>query len=142
MNAARGVWAAGIGCRRGCPARTLRALLDEALTACGLAATDLGWIASIDTKGDEDGLATLAAELGVALSLWPADVLRRFDGQLHTRSTRVRAATGVDSVAEAAALAAVSHGEPGDTCARLVLPRRGDGLATVAIACRVDDGMA
>lgn len=142
MNAARGPWAAGIGCRRGCPERTLHTLLDEGLTACGLTPGDLGWIASIDTKGDEDGLAALAAALGIPLSLWPADVLRGFNGRLHTRSPRVRAATGVDGVAEAAALAAVNRGDPDDTRARLVLPRRSDGLATIAIACRVHDGMA
>lgn len=137
-----GSWAAGIGCRRGCPAATLRAVLDEGLAACGLARGDLQYIASIDTKANEDGLTALADELGIALSLWPAATLRRFEPRLRTPSARVQAATGVAGIAEAAAMAAVTDGDPAADGAQFALTRRGNALATVAIACRLRDGMA
>lgn len=134
--------AAGIGCRRGCPGATLRAVLAEGLAACGLEFADLDRLASIDTKADEDGLVALAGDLGIALSLWPAATLQRFEPRLLTPSSHVHRATGVRGVAEAAALAAVSAGDPADDSAHLVLPRRGNALATVAIACRVDRDLA
>lgn len=141
VNTARDRCAAGIGCRRGCPGTAIRAVLEEALTACGLDLDDLDALASVDTKADEEGLAALADELGIALSLWPADTLGRFEPRLATPSARVQAATGVRGIAEAAALAAVTGGDPGVEGARLALARRGNALATVAIACRTGYGV-
>lgn len=133
--------ALGVGCRRGCPAEAIRALLAQALAECGLAHGDLHRVASIDTKADESGLVRLAEELRLPLSLWSREALQAFGARLRTPSTRVRAAAGVDGVAEAAALAAVTGGDPLDTGARLILPRRASEQATIAIACRAGDGV-
>lgn len=128
---------AGLGCRRGCAAGMIRALLSEALTECGLEPADLSLLATIDRKAREPGLLEVSDELGLSLSLWPVEVLNRFDGRLGRRSERVLAATGCSGVAESAALAAASHGNQDDERGRLVLRRRQNAHATVAIAQRV-----
>lgn len=130
------MWVAGIGCRRGCAVDMVRALLTEALTECGLESADLAMLASIEGKDREPGLLELADELGLSLSVWPAEVLQRFDDRLGVRSERVLAATGCNGVAESAALAAASGGDHVDGHVRLVARRRSNAHATVAIAQR------
>lgn len=135
------VRAGGIGCRRGCPAEAIRALLDEALAECGLGPEALHHVASVVGKGDEPALVGLAHALGLPLSLWSSDALRPFGARSTTASARVRAATGVEGVAEAAALAAVSDGDPDDLRAQLILPRRANDCATIALAGLFHDGV-
>ncbi|MFP8981745.1 cobalamin biosynthesis protein, partial [Pseudomonas aeruginosa] len=54
---------AGIGCRRGCSAEHLRALLERTLGEHGRSLADLDALASIDGKRDEPGLRQLATLL-------------------------------------------------------------------------------
>ncbi|MBF3094532.1 cobalamin biosynthesis protein, partial [Pseudomonas aeruginosa] len=54
---------AGIGCRRGCSAEHLRALLERTLGEHGHSLADLDALASIDGKRDEPGLRQLATLL-------------------------------------------------------------------------------
>ncbi|WP_428390909.1 cobalamin biosynthesis protein [Lichenicoccus sp.] len=117
--------AAGLGCRRGVPARAVRDLLEQAAARAGVAPTLL---AIPDFKHDEPGLVEAARGAGLALlRISPAE-LRAQQPRCVTRSARVRSATGVDSVAEACALAATAPG------GRLVLPRITAQGVTCAIA--------
>ncbi len=137
-----GVLAAlGIGCRSGCPAAAIHALLEQALCECGLGRDVLHRVASVDSKADESGLARFANDMMLPLSLWPTETLKAFAPRLHTASARVRATTGVDGIAEAAALATVSDGDPDHPRARLILPRRANERATIALAGIVHDGL-
>lgn len=140
-EAAASIWVAGIGCRRGCPADAIRDLLASALDECGIEAASLDRLASIEGKGNEPGLLAVAAELGLSLSVWSGAILRCFEGRLATHSRHARAATGCSGVAESAALAAASDGDPDDPGTTLALPRRSNGRATIAIACRRPHGV-
>ncbi|MDZ7786758.1 MAG: cobalamin biosynthesis protein [Halofilum sp. (in: g-proteobacteria)] len=136
------VWVAGIGCRRACPADEIVALLDAALAECGLTAKALARIATVEHKAHERGLAEAAEALGLSLSCWPSVILQQYEDRIATRSPMALEATGSASVAEAAALAEASRGDPGDPHTVLALPRRSSARATVAIACRRGDGGA
>ena len=110
---------AGIGCRRGCPAEAIVALVHQAGGADALAAPD--W------KRDEAGLIEAAELLGLPLLFADAAALASVQPLCPTRSVVAARVTGVASVAEAAAL--VGGG-------RLVLARIGAGWATCALAER------
>lgn len=118
--------AIGIGCRRGCSAR---AILDAIATArAGLPATDEILLCSGELKSAEPGLRSAAEQLGAKLVFLPMAALHEADHRCLTRSDASMAATGLGSMAEAAALAAAGPG------ARLIVPRLlGDGV-TCAIA--------
>jgi len=118
---------AGMGASRGVGADEAQALLQDALTDAGLSVSSVAAIATADIKADEAGLIELARRLGVALVTHPAEALERVD--VPNPSDVVRAAVGVPSVAEAAALLGV-HGRLGD----LLVPKRASAMATVAIA--------
>lgn len=119
---------AGVGCRRGTSAPAIEAAIRAALAQAGMAADALDAIATIAAKHDEAGVAAAAASLGVNVVLIPDAELEAVSGRTETKSERVRAAMGVPSVAEAAALAAA-----GPT-ARLLGPRLALGAATCALA--------
>lgn len=115
---------AGIGCRRGCPADTIVALVREAEACVDRRA---GQLAAPAFKQDEPGLHEAAAFLGLPLVFAPEAMLIAMQPFCPTRSTAARRASGLSSVAEAAALA-VSGGGP------LLLPRIAAGGATCALA--------
>lgn len=123
---------AGFGCRRGCPADALEALLRQALNNQGLALADLHGIASISLKADEPGLQQLAERLAVPLVLYHTRQLQAYEPLLSHRSAAAHAHSGCWGVAESAALALASErlGR-----ARLLLPRQVLGPATLALAC-------
>ncbi|MNG77681.1 cobalamin biosynthesis protein CbiG [compost metagenome] len=123
---------AGFGCRRGCPADILHALLCQSLADQGLALTTLRGIASIAFKADEPGLQQLAERLALPLVLYDAAQLLPYDAQLSHRSALAYAHSGCWGVAESTALA-LAHQQQGS--ARLLVTRQTLGPATLAVAC-------
>ncbi|MEY6433526.1 cobalamin biosynthesis protein [Thioalkalicoccus limnaeus] len=121
---------AGIGCRAGCPAETLIALIDTARAQAGVARIDA--LASVTSKRDEPGLIEAARRLGHPLWLFDEAALDAVATACPTRSEAVRRLVGIASVAEAAALAATAP------CGTLILPRLTNGLATCALARQED----
>ena len=106
---------AGIGCRRGCPAEAIVALVREAGPVDALAAP--AW------KQEEAGLLEAARLLGLPLRWVAQDALAAVQALCVTRSDVVAQAVGLASVAEAAALAGggallrARFGRGGATCA-------------------------
>jgi cobalt-precorrin 5A hydrolase len=109
---------AGIGCRKGAQAATLKALLQQAGGA------DL--LATIPLREPE--VAALAALTALPLRLIPETALAGI--ATPTRSPRLLARHGTGSVAEAVALVAAGQGAA-ITLTRITAP---DGTATLAIA--------
>ncbi len=119
---------AGIGCRAGVAADVVQAAVAAALRETGRAAADITLLATSTAKSAETGLVAAAAALGVRLLAVPDDAMLAAAPRCLTDSPRVRALTGLPSVAEAAALAAAGPG------ARLLAPRSAVGGATCALA--------
>ncbi len=116
---------AGIGCRKGCAAEEIAALVQRAAALSGCEPTAL---AAPDFKADEAGLQAAAFLLGLALLPVSAADLAAAQPRCVTRSARAEAATGTASVAEGSALAAAGPDS------RLRLPRIASACATCAIA--------
>ena len=114
---------AGIGCRRGCPAEDIVALV---LAAQDRAACRADALAAPDFKRGEAGLHDAARRLGVGLAFVDPSALAAVQPLCHTRSILAERHVGSASVAEGAALAA-SGGA-------LLLPRISNGRATCALA--------
>jgi cobalt-precorrin 5A hydrolase len=125
----------GLGCQRGCPASTLRALLEQALQAHRIELHQIVALASIDLKRDEAGLLELAAELELPLSYFSSEQLARYQTQLSHRSQIAFERTGCYGVAESAALALASH--LAQSPATLLISRQKYAQATLAVACAV-----
>jgi cobalt-precorrin 5A hydrolase len=119
---------AGIGCRRGTSADAIETVIAAALAQAGLAGQKIDLLATAAFKGDEPGIASAAAALGVPLVLVAQVDLESAGSRVETRSQRVMDLMNVPCVAEAAALAA------GGPAARLVLARIAIGPATCALA--------
>jgi cobalt-precorrin 5A hydrolase len=128
---------AGLGCRRGCPERELRELLDSTLAERGLAVGDLSALASVDSKAEEPGLRALALSLHLPLALLPATELAACEGRLSGTSAVALREAGSPGIAEAAALlhAEALAGRP----ARLLVEKRRSPRATCALACIPED---
>ena len=126
---------AGLGCRRGCTAKTLLALLQSALAEAGRSLDELVVLASSEHKAQEPGLQQLAHQLQVPLWLFSAAHLGRYQMQQTGQSARVLALTGSSGVAEPSALAAAAQlsGQP----AYLLLGKRTQPQASVALASAV-----
>jgi cobalt-precorrin 5A hydrolase len=118
---------AGIGCNRNTEAEEIRGLLLATLRESGLAAASLKGLASVDLKGDEPGLISVAEELGLFLKLFGRAELGALQDRVPTPSAAVEKHIGVKSVCEAAAILASRGGE-------LIVPKRSTRNATVAIA--------
>lgn len=125
---------AGFGCRQGCPAEALGALLDQTLRAHGLQHMPLAAIASLDRKADEPGLLQLAAQRGVPLCTFSAAHLAAQEPYLSHRSQTSFAHTGCQGVAESSALALAQA--LGDARPRLLVERQHCAQATLAL-CQV-----
>ena len=119
---------AGIGCRKGASARDIDAVIDAALAEAGIPVSELTVIATAELKMNEPGIAEAASARGLRVEVVPQAQLEEADTRASTSSQRVRAAAGVGSVAEAAALAAAGPG------AQLLMPRVVLGPATCALA--------
>jgi cobalamin biosynthesis protein CbiG len=114
---------AGIGCRRGCPADDIVALVRQAETISG---RHVDLLATPGFKQHEAGLHEAAAMLGIGLSFVGEAALAAVQQRCPTRSAAALRHVGVASVAEGAALAA-SGGA-------LVLARIANADATCALA--------
>jgi cobalt-precorrin 5A hydrolase/precorrin-3B C17-methyltransferase len=115
---------AGIGASTGAPAAAVSELLEAALDGAGLARPSVAEVATLDRKTTEPALEAL----GLPLRGFTSEALRAVP--VPTPSAVVADAVGTPSVAEAAALLAAGTG------AELVVPKRANAVATVAIARR------
>ncbi len=118
--------AIGVGCRLGCPADAIEALVRQALLQAP-AADRLG-LFSIRDKSGEPGLVEAADRLGLELIFLSRDALVGQAPFVRTRSERAEALFGVPSVAEAAALAGAGAESV------LLVPRIAGQGATCAVA--------
>lgn len=114
---------AGIGCRRGCPAEDIVALVHLAQDRAACRAEAL---AAPEFKRDEAGLLDAARVLGIGLMFVGAQDLAAAQPLCPTQSDLAARRTGVASIAEGSALAA-SGG-------RLLLARIANSRATCALA--------
>jgi cobalt-precorrin 5A hydrolase len=114
---------AGIGCRRGCPAEAIVALVREAEALAGRVEA----LAAPAFKQAEAGLHAAASLLGVPLLFVAEGVLLAAQARCVTHSDAAASATGFASVAEAAAVGAGGV---------LVLPRLTGAGVTCALARR------
>ena len=121
----RGI-AIGVGCRKGCSADAIEALILQALDRAP-SAPALGLFTLVD-KRDEPSLTEVAGRLGLKLVLLDRDALREREADVRARSPLAESLFGVPSVAEAAALVGAGPGSI------LVVPRIAEGGATCAVA--------
>ncbi|WP_375500723.1 precorrin-3B C(17)-methyltransferase [uncultured Jatrophihabitans sp.] len=119
---------AGMGASRGVSADEAERLLRRALDDAGLAPGSLAAITSADLKADEAGLVEVARRLGLPFITHTAEALGAV--AVPNPSETVRAAVGIPSVAEAAAVLGAGHTSLG----RLVVAKTASTMATVAIA--------
>ncbi len=114
---------AGVGCRMGCPAGDLAAVVRLAAATAG---QQVGAVAAPGFKQHEPGLHEAARLLGLPLVFVDLAALQAVQPHCPTRSGFAERMTGVASVAEGAALAAFGG--------RLLLARISLGGATCALA--------
>ena len=117
MGGREAVIVAGLGCRKGCTAEAILALLQQA--------GPLDMLAAPDWKRTEPGLLEAARISGLDLRFVPDAALAAVQDSCVTRSAAVARAVGLASIAEAAALAG------GGT---LLRARFGNAWATCAVA--------
>ncbi|MEV8342171.1 precorrin-3B C(17)-methyltransferase [Streptomyces niveus] len=128
----------GVGASRGVGVDEVYGLVVDVLRDAGLSALSVGELATVDAKADEPGIVGAAAELGVPVRTYPADVLASVD--VPNPSDAPLAAVGTPSVAEAAALAAAGRG------GELLVPKRKSSplgrpaMATCAVVRRAPRG--
>jgi cobalt-precorrin 5A hydrolase/precorrin-3B C17-methyltransferase len=127
----------GMGSSRGVSTDEVKALLDEALRDADLAIESVAAIATAQIKADEQALVDLARHLRVPLVTHCAAALGQV--KVPNPSEVVRAAVGVPSVSEAAALLGAracldGSGQNGQENADLIVTKTASAMATVAIA--------
>ncbi|MGE8177496.1 cobalamin biosynthesis protein [Pseudomonas fluorescens] len=122
----------GLGCQRGCPASTLRTLLDQALQAHHIELQAIKALASIDLKRDEPGLIELARQLSLPLICFSSEQLSSYQAQLSHRSQVAFERTGCYGIAESAALALAE--QLAQAPVKLLIPRQKYAQATFALA--------
>ena len=133
----------GMGASRGVRAQEARQLLDRALQEAGLAIESVVAITTAQIKSEEQGLIDLARQLRVPLVTHSAAALAKI--AVPNPSEVVRAAVGVPSVSEAAALLGdreCPEGPDGpdgpehigQIAAELIVTKTASAMATVAIA--------
>ena len=119
---------AGIGCRKAISAAQVESAIEAALRHNQIDADQLDVIAVPAVKGTEAGIVEAAAARGVLLVLITPTALEEADLRTVTRSARSMHTLNVQSVAEAAALAAAGPNS------RLLAPRVVAGPVTCALA--------
>jgi cobalt-precorrin 5A hydrolase len=118
--------AIGVGCRKGCPADAIEALVRQALAGAASSAR-LGLFTLIE-KENETGLTEAADRLGLGVTYLSREALRDRAEDTRTPSPSAKKQFGVPSVAEAAALAGAGPRSV------LIVPRIARDGATCAIA--------
>ena len=119
--------AIGVGCRKGCPADDIVALVRDAMAMLPPGGSPASLV-SIEAKRGEPGLEDAARRLGLTLVFFEKSVLQLFATNTKTYSQRIDDLHGVPSVAETAALAGAGRG------AVLIVPRLASAGVTCAIA--------
>lgn len=122
----------GLGCQRGCPVTTLRALLDQALQAHQIELHQIKALASIDLKRDEPALVELAEQLALPLTYFSSEQLAGYERQLSHHSQIAFERTGCYGIAESAALALAE--QLTHSPAKLLIKRQKYAQATFALA--------
>ena len=120
--------AIGVGCRLGCSADLIEAVVRQALERAPK--TEPLGLFTVGDKAGEPGLTEAARHLGLDLVFLTRDSLRDQAAFVTTPSIRTARLFGVPAVAEAAALAGAGAGSV------LVVPRIANAGATCAIARR------
>jgi cobalt-precorrin 5A hydrolase len=128
MGLEQAVIVAGIGCRRAISAVQIESALAAALLQNHIDGHRLALIAVPAAKGEESGIVAAAAARGVPLALIAQHALEAADSRTLTHSVRSMDTLNVQSVAEAAALAAAGPHS------RLLAPRVAVGPVTCALA--------
>ena len=100
---------AGIGCKRGTSAETLRSAIVKAFEENHLSPLRLRLIATIDIKRNEEGLGSAAETLGVPLIFYASGELNTVSGDF-SASDFVKQTTGADNICERAAVLASGKG--------------------------------
>ncbi len=119
----------GIGSSKGVSEAEVAALVEQVLTAQGLAPESVCAVATADIKAAEPGIVAFAASRRLPVVTYTADELAAMD--VPNPSEVVRAAVGTPSVSEASALlAARTMGRK----AELVAAKTASAMATVAVA--------
>ncbi|MFD6333186.1 precorrin-3B C(17)-methyltransferase [Streptomyces niveus] len=128
----------GVGASRGVGVDEVYGLVVDVLRDAGLSALSVGELATVDAKADEPGIVGAAAELGVPVRTYSADVLASVD--VPNPSDAPLAAVGTPSVAEAAALAAAGRGGELLVPKRKSSPQGRPAMATCAVVRRAPRG--
>ncbi|MEV8366034.1 precorrin-3B C(17)-methyltransferase [Streptomyces niveus] len=128
----------GVGASRGVGVDEVYRLVVDVLRDAGLSALSVGELATVDAKADEPGIVGAAAELGVPVRTYLADVLASVD--VPNPSDAPLAAVGTPSVAEAAALAAAGRGGELLVPKRKSSPQGRPAMATCAVVRRAPRG--
>ncbi|TIV65266.1 MAG: cobalamin biosynthesis protein [Mesorhizobium sp.] len=119
---------AGIGSRKGVTPRDVRAAIETALEAHGLAMTALSALATGEIKRDEEAIFLAGRDLALPVIVVTDDALQVAASGTISRSELSHAHAGIPSVSEASALAAAGQD------AKLLGPRTVLGPVTCAIA--------
>jgi cobalt-precorrin 5A hydrolase len=119
---------AGVGFRTGVTPDEIVDLVERAMSEAAVAQETLTRLATAAARADEAGFRTAAQRLGLPVAAVDCAAMARSADKVVTVSSRVMAAYGVGSVAEAAALACAGPD------ARLLVPRIASARATCAIA--------
>ncbi len=130
FNDRKATVAIGIGCKRGCSAQAILALVDRAMVAASCAGMQAR-LFTHEAKKSEAGIASAAKALGLPLVFLEAEVLRQASLRAATNSPRVMAMFGLPSIAEAAALAGAGPSSV------LLVARMSEGGASCAIAGKI-----
>ena len=119
--------AVGIGCRRGKTMEEISSIAETLLTEYGIGLSEVGCIATIDIKKDEEGLRQLSQAWRVPLITFDATVLAAVPGDFSSSQT-VLEQVGVDNVCERAAVLAAGQ------CSKLIVKKTALKGITVAAA--------
>ena len=122
----------GLGCRQGCSAEHLRALIEHSLGKAGISLSEISALASIDTKQHEPGLLQVAAHLNLRLEVFSAEQLAPYTSRLSHHSTIAFEHTGCFGRAESASLALSE--QLGTWPASLLITLQKSSAATFALA--------
>ena len=122
----------GLGCRTGCSAEHLIALIEQSLGKAGVTLGEISALASIETKQYEPGLLQVAAQLNLGLEVFSAEQLAPYTSRLSHHSSIAFEHTGCFGVAESASLALAE--QLGYQPASLLMTLQKSSAATFALA--------
>ena len=119
----------GIGCKKGKTLDEISSVVRKVLDAGGIPMEQVGRMASIDIKSEEEGLQDFSETYRIPFWTYDANVLKEIPGEFST-SAFVKDTVGVDCVCERAAIAAC------EGTGKLVIRKQARDGVTVAVAKR------